>query len=54
MRAKSNNILREKKMTSVPHPVYAPDLSPCAFWLFGYPQEQMKDQTITSEDDMEG
>jgi hypothetical protein len=41
------------KMTRVPHPVCSPNLSPCDFWLFGYAKEQMKNKTITSEDNLE-
>jgi hypothetical protein len=40
-------------MTSVPHSVYSPELSPCDFWFFGDAKERMKDQTITSNDDPE-
>jgi hypothetical protein len=41
-----------KTMMRVPHTVHASDLSPCAFWLFGYAKERMKNQ-ITSDDGLE-
>jgi hypothetical protein len=50
---KSNSIL-PKKVKRIPHPGDSPDLSLCDFWFFGYTKEQLKDQTITSEDDLEG
>jgi hypothetical protein len=37
----------------LPHPVHPPDRSPCDFWFFGYVKERMKNQIITSEDDLE-
>jgi hypothetical protein len=40
-------------ITRVRHPVYSTDLSPCDFWFFGYAKERMKNQIITSEDDLE-
>jgi NAD dependent epimerase/dehydratase family enzyme len=47
-------VLCPKKLKRIPHPVYSPDLSQCDLWFFGYAKEQMKDQTITSDDDLEG
>jgi hypothetical protein len=41
-------------MMRVPHPADSPDLSLCDFSSFRYTKEQLKDQIITSEDDLEG
>jgi hypothetical protein len=42
-----------KTIAKVPHPVCSPNLSPYGFCFFGYANEWLKNQIITSEDDME-
>jgi hypothetical protein len=42
-----------KTMMRVPHTICSPELSPCNFWLSEYARDQVKDQRITSEDDLE-
>jgi hypothetical protein len=42
-----------KAITGIFHSVHSPDPSPCDSWFFGCAQERMKNQIITSEDDLE-
>jgi hypothetical protein len=41
--------LKKRHIVCAPHPAYAPDLSPCDFWLFGILKQKMKEQVFQSE-----
>jgi transposase len=50
--AKIMEKLESRHIVRAPHPLYSPDLSPCAFWLFGFLREKMKDRVFRSEEEI--
>jgi hypothetical protein len=42
--------LTAANIAGVPNPPYAPDLSPCDLWLFGFLKESMNGMELSTED----
>jgi hypothetical protein len=44
--------LEHNKIERAPHPAYSPDISPCDFWLFGFLKESLKEQELSTSDEI--
>jgi hypothetical protein len=44
--------LEHDKIERAPHPAYTPDTSPCNFWLFGFLKEKLKEQELSTSDEI--
>jgi histone-lysine N-methyltransferase SETMAR len=44
--------LAYNKIERAPHPVYSPDIRPCDFWLFGFLNEKLKEQKLSTSDEL--
>jgi hypothetical protein len=44
--------LEHNKTERAPHPAYSPDISPCDFWLFGFLKEKLKEQELSTSDEI--
>jgi hypothetical protein len=45
--------LGEKKVKTVPHPPYSPDIAMCDFWLFRGLKANLRGRTFQSEEELE-
>jgi hypothetical protein len=44
--------LEHNKIKQAHHPAYAPNISPCNFWLFGFLKEKLKEQELSTSDEI--
>jgi hypothetical protein len=44
--------LEHNKIERAPHPAYSPYISSCDFWLFGFLKEKLKQQELSTSDDI--
>jgi hypothetical protein len=51
--AKTTQRLEESQVIRFAHPAYSADISPCAFWFFGWSKDMMKGYQFQSADDVQ-
>jgi hypothetical protein len=44
--------LEHNKIERTPHPAYSPDISPYGFWLFDFLKEKLKEQELSTSDEI--
>jgi hypothetical protein len=44
--------LEHNKIKKAPHPAYSPDISPCNIWLFGFLKEKLKEQELSTSNEI--
>jgi hypothetical protein len=44
--------LENNKIERAFNPAYSPDISPCDFWLFGFLKKKLKEQELSTSDEI--